>query len=109
MPRRHPFKDATRRLSAPERSRDQRHTLSRSLQSPDETLLDVVDNLLNKGVVLDGDVVLALADVDLIYLKLSVLLSAADRVLAGQRPLSSRSMRTNKGRPGRPARKERRR
>lgn len=69
----------------------------------------MVDNLLNKGVVLDGEVVLALADVDLIYLKLSVLLSAADRVLAGQRPLSSRSLKKNKGRPGRPARKGRRR
>jgi hypothetical protein len=33
-------------------------------------------------VVLDGELVLGLADVDLIYLRLSVLLVAADRVLA---------------------------
>jgi hypothetical protein len=73
---------AKRRLSAPERSRGGRRSLAQSLQAPEETLLDVVDNLLNKGVVLNGDVVLALANVDLIYLRLSVLLSAADKVLA---------------------------
>jgi hypothetical protein len=35
---------------------------------------------LNKGVVLNADIVLALADVDLIYLRLSALLCAADRI-----------------------------
>lgn len=48
---------------------------------PDETLLDVVDRLIDKGVALDGEVVLGLADVDLIYLRVGVLLAAADRVL----------------------------
>jgi Gas vesicle protein len=52
------------------------------LDSPDTSLVDVVDSLLDKGVVLDGELVLGLADVDLIYLRLSVLLVAADRVLA---------------------------
>ncbi len=47
----------------------------------DATLLDVIDNLLNKGVVLNADVILALADVDLVYLRLSALLCAADRVV----------------------------
>jgi hypothetical protein len=41
----------------------------------------VLDNLLNRGVMLNADIVLALADVDLIYLRLSALLCAADRVL----------------------------
>ena len=44
------------------------------------SLLDVVDSLLNKGVVLNADVILALANVDLVYLRLSALLCAADRV-----------------------------
>ena len=44
------------------------------------SLLDVLDSLLNKGVVLNADIVLALADVDLIYLRLSALLCAADRI-----------------------------
>ena len=45
------------------------------------SLLDVVDNALTKGVVLTGDLTLALAQVDLVYLRLSVLLCAADRVV----------------------------
>ena len=47
----------------------------------DTSLLDLVDNLLNQGVVLTGDVVLGLAGIDLIYLRLSVLLCASDRIL----------------------------
>lgn len=45
------------------------------------SLLDVVDNVLNKGVVLSGDITIGLARVDLIYARLSLLLCAADRVL----------------------------
>jgi hypothetical protein len=48
------------------------------------SLLDVVDNALNKGVVLSGDLTLALAQVDLVYARLSVLLCAADRVLPNE-------------------------
>jgi Gas vesicle protein len=46
----------------------------------DSSLLDVIDNLLTKGVVVSGDVVLGLAGVDLIYARLSLLLCAADRL-----------------------------
>jgi hypothetical protein len=46
----------------------------------DASLLDVIDSLLNKGVVLNADIILALADVDLVYVRLSALLCAADRV-----------------------------
>ena len=46
----------------------------------ESSLLDVVDNVLNRGAVLNGDVVLGLANVDLIYVKLSVLLAALDKV-----------------------------
>jgi hypothetical protein len=51
------------------------------LERSDISLLDTVDNLLNKGLVLTGEVVIGLAGVDLIYLRLSALLCAADRVL----------------------------
>jgi len=47
----------------------------------EETLLDVLDHLLNKGVMLNGDITLGVAGIDLIYLRLSTLLCAADRVL----------------------------
>ena len=51
------------------------------LGTADASLLDVVDNALTKGVVLTGDLTIALAQVDLIYARLSLLLCAADRVL----------------------------
>lgn len=61
-----------------------RESVARTLgleSSEDGSLLELVDHLLNQGVVLTGEVVLGLADVDLIYLRLNVLLCAADRVL----------------------------
>lgn len=54
------------------------------LDSSDASLLDIVDNVLNKGVVLSGDLTIALAQVDLIYARLSLLLCAADRVLPAE-------------------------
>ena len=49
----------------------------------DTSLLEVVDNLLTKGVVVTGEVVLGLAGVDLVYLRLSAHLCAADRLTSG--------------------------
>lgn len=51
------------------------------IEGTDVSLLETVDHLLNKGLVLTGEVVIGLAGVDLIYLRLSALLCAADRVL----------------------------
>jgi hypothetical protein len=82
VPRTPAWKEAKRRLSPPEASRGRPAALAQSLQHDDSTLLDVVDNLLNRGVVVNAEVILALADVDLVYLRLSLLLGAADRVLA---------------------------
>jgi hypothetical protein len=45
----------------------------------------VVDSLLNRGVIVNGDVFVGLAGVDLIYLRVSVLLCAADRLLRPRR------------------------
>jgi hypothetical protein len=46
----------------------------------DATLLDLVDNILTKGVVIDAEVVLGLAGVDLVYVRLSALVSAVDKL-----------------------------
>lgn len=54
------------------------------LDASEASLLDIVDNVLNKGVVLSGDLTIALAQVDLIYARLSVLLCAADRILPNE-------------------------
>lgn len=58
----------------------QRALAAALLDTPDGSLLDLVDNLLDKGVVLDAEIVLGLAGVDLVYLRLTALLCAADRV-----------------------------
>lgn len=50
------------------------------LEEADASLLDLVDNVLTKGVVIDGEIMLGLAGVDLIYLRLGVVLCAADRL-----------------------------
>ena len=40
------------------------------------TLVELVDRVLNKGVVLSGDITLAVADIDLVYVGLRVLLAS---------------------------------
>jgi gas vesicle structural protein len=55
------------------------------IEEADATLLEIVDHVLNKGVVLTGDVMLSIANVDLIYLRLSALLCAADRIFPSER------------------------
>ena len=47
----------------------------------DASLLDIVDHVLTKGIVITGDLVLGVADIDLVYLRLSAVICAADRVL----------------------------
>jgi hypothetical protein len=75
-----------RAIPSPPRSgkpeRPSRRQVARIIDESDSSLLDVLDNLLNQGVVLNADIILALADVDLVYLRLSALLCAADRVMS---------------------------
>jgi len=59
--------------------------VARIVDEDEASLLDVIDNLLSKGVMLNADLILALADVDLVYVRLSALLCAADRVLPRRR------------------------
>lgn len=44
------------------------------------TLLDLLDRVIDQGVILAGDVTLSVADVDLIYLGLRMLLAPAERL-----------------------------
>ena len=52
------------------------------------TLLELVDRVLNKGVVVSGDITLAVADVDLVYVGLRVLLASVGTIerLQAERP-----------------------
>jgi hypothetical protein len=52
----------------------------------DASLLEIIDHVLTKGIVVTGDVMLGVADVDLVYVRISALLCAADRVLPERKP-----------------------
>ena len=67
------------------------------LDDGDASLVDVLDNLLNKGVVVNAQIVLALADVDLVYVRLAALLCAADRIFpSGGRPSAANPRRSRR-------------
>jgi hypothetical protein len=51
------------------------------LERADESLLEIIDHVLNKGVMIQGEVILGVAGVDLVYLRLNALLCAADKLL----------------------------
>jgi Gas vesicle protein len=48
--------------------------------SEDVALVDLIDRLIGGGVVITGDVVLGIADVDLVYLGLRLVLAPAHEV-----------------------------
>ena len=72
-------------LGSPGHKSRRRGRIGRLIDDDESTLLDVLDNLLDKGVVLNADLMLALADVDLVYIRLSAILCTADRVMSSGR------------------------
>jgi hypothetical protein len=52
-------------------------TRDQVLQQREVALVDLVDRLLAGGVVLAGDITLSIADVDLVYLRLQLVLGSA--------------------------------
>ena len=67
-------------LSVPRTVAAPNRQVGRIIDEDESSLLDLLDNLLSKGVMLNADLILALADVDLVYIRLSALLCGADRV-----------------------------
>ena len=64
-----------------EASRERRERgVSRALRDRDVSLLDLVDRLLDGGVVIHGDITLAVADVDLLYVGLRALISSVEAI-----------------------------
>ncbi len=49
--------------------------------SADLTLLDLVDHLLNTGIIIRGNLVLSLAGVDLVYLGLDLIVTSVETAL----------------------------
>ena len=57
----------------------------RELTPADASLLELVDRLLHKGVVLAGEATISVAGVDLIYLGLNVVLASVQTLESGNR------------------------
>ena len=84
-PPRGPKRGLPPRSAPPAGPKSRRRQVARIVEEGEASLLDVVDNLLNSGVMLNADLVLALANVDLVYVRLSALICAADRLLPPDR------------------------
>jgi len=57
-------------------------------KSNDVTLLEILDRVLDKGVVISGDLVISVADIDLVYLGLRVMLSSVETMGKMQRGIA---------------------
>jgi len=66
-----------RRDAAQERNRA---SLDRAHRARQASLVDLVDRLLDGGVVIHGDITIAVADVDLIYVGLRALVSSVENM-----------------------------
>lgn len=64
-------------MATEERSNSTGRT-SQAMLERDVSLLELLDRILDKGVVIAGDVVISVADIDLIYLGLKVILTSVD-------------------------------
>jgi hypothetical protein len=53
---------------------------AKSVTEQDVTLCDLLDRLLYTGVVVKGDVTISVADVDLVYLQLNLLLTSVAKI-----------------------------
>ncbi|GEK58540.1 gas vesicle protein [Marinococcus halophilus] len=49
-----------------------------TLKNREVSLLDVLDSVLDKGVVLQGDLTISIAGIDLVYLDLRVLIASVE-------------------------------
>jgi len=47
-------------------------------QSKDITIVEILDRVLNKGVILIGDIVVTVADIDLVYVGVKLMLSSVE-------------------------------
>jgi hypothetical protein len=63
-------------------------THSGMLDSSDEelSLLETLDHLLDRGVIIAGEAVISIGDVDLLYLGLNVVLANVDAIIRTSKP-----------------------
>jgi Gas vesicle protein len=71
--------ESGRRRREASRSR-QRESIERARQERQVTLVDLIDRLLDGGVVIHGDITLAVADVDLLYVGLRAMVASVETI-----------------------------
>lgn len=49
-------------------------------KSREVTLFEVLDRILDKGIVIKGDLIISIADVDLIYIGINAVITSVDRI-----------------------------
>ena len=59
-------------------------TEDRSLETEHVSLCEVLDRVLNKGAVIIGEVMITVADIDLIYVSLQVVISSVETARKAQ-------------------------
>jgi hypothetical protein len=50
-------------------------------RSKEITILELLDRVLNKGVILTGDIVISVADIDLVYVGVKLMLSSVETMM----------------------------
>ena len=68
-------------VSPPSRARAARPSQSRRVQASSQqriSLCETLDRVLNKGVVVAGDVIISIADVDLLYLGVNLVVTSVE-------------------------------
>jgi hypothetical protein len=75
--------------------RRERPAAERILDPDEVSVVDLIDHVLNKGVMATGDLTLGVAGIDLVYIRLSALIAAADRVLPPDPGQPKRMKRTH--------------
>ena len=60
-------------------------------ENKDITLLDILDGLLDKGVVLKGELIISVANIDLVYIDLRLLVTAVESAVAHSDFLKNRT------------------
>jgi len=61
------------------------------LEEPELSLLETLDHVLNRGLVIAGEITISVADIDLIFLGLNVMLSSVE---TAQEVLRKRQMKS---------------
>ena len=67
------------------------------LEQADLSLLETLDHVLNKGLVIAGEITISVADVDLIFLGLNVLISSVEKA---NEVVRARTLRQLEKKPG---------